>query len=378
MNKMDRKLVRIFTKDTHIPAQVKYQTNLAYSMLLSRNSKATDIKKCNLPRKHFNKKVVLVAAVLTLVLGTTAFASVKRLGLNDFFTKYGKSLPEQSTPLVENEVKQEASKQELVSFRVREAVCDSQSIYVVLEAKPIDAEKYLLLALDVMYNDPVANMGITSEYKETLVDYAKRTNRQMLSVHPSLSDNGTYIMHSADCTTEEDGTVVFILKGDNISNKENLTLTCGTTVYPIDWDGKSGEVTKDSFEFQLTNRSTELVHVYQMDQPTIVKNTGVIVDKIELRETELGIYAELTYHLASDATEEMIKQAKDSLCFEFLDEEGNVWKHGLSGTGGFEETSDGVFVQKSDFSLKELPTSITVRAYDIYTKERFGEVTLHK
>ncbi len=378
LNNRDRKYIHIFSQDTQVPMQVKKQANMAYS-LIKTNKATADITELSPKNYHYKKRVVLFAAILTLVIGTSAYASIKHWGLNDFFAKSGKELTEQASTLIDKNVVQENIESTLVNFKVREAICDNETISVVLEAKPVASDKYLLLALDASYKDPVSNMGIEAKDGETIVEYARETNREMLSVNPSLRNNGEYLPCSADYTTEEDGTVVFILKVANTNKAENITLTCNTVVYPIDLNGNMGETIKDSFDFQLYNKSTEVINMYQMSNPTTVEDAGVIVDKIEISSTELGLYTELTFHIAPEASNDMITLANDGLWFEYLEESGdNTWQSGLSGIGSIEEISNGVFVQKNNFSLRDLPDTITVRAFDCWNKTRFGEVTLNK
>ncbi len=377
LNKRDRKYVHIFTQNSEVPMQVKKQADLAYS-LIKTNKVSADLKEYNPTNYHYKKRVLLFAAILTLVIGTTAYASISHWGLNDFFAKSGKELTEQASTLNDKDVVQVNTENALVNFKVREAICDNESIYVVLEAKSINSEKFLLLPLDTSYKDPVINMGIEAKDGETIVEYSREANREMLSVNPSLSDNGEYITYSADYTTEEDGTVVFILKGTNTNKAENIMLTCNTVVYSIDLNGNYGESVRDSFDFQLINKSTEVINMYQMSDPTAVEGTGVIVDKVEISQTELGLYTELTFHLAPEASNDMIEIAKDSLWFEYLDDNGIFWENGLSGIGSIEEISEGVYVQKNNFSLQDLPDTITVSAFDYRSKTRFGEVTLSK
>jgi hypothetical protein len=77
--------------------------------------------------------------------------------------------------------------------------------------------------MDACYDDhPTGNMGINAENGETLFEYAAKNYKQMLSVNPHLSNNGENIMFSADFTTEEDGTVVFILKVIILSTLKTL------------------------------------------------------------------------------------------------------------------------------------------------------------
>lgn len=372
MDRNEKKYIEILSKEAEIPGKVKKQANQAYSIILSGLNEKTGAKELSNRKSYHKKRYILLAAAIILSFGTTVFAAARHWGLSDFFARYGNTLPQQAAPLIETVVQQNSNENTLINFKVREAVCDNQRIYVVLEAKPVHPDNYLLIAMDACYDDPAANMGIETKKGETLKDYARETGRQMLYVSPSLSNNGTYILSSADYTTEEDGTVVFILKGDNISATDNLTLTCNTTVNTIDMEGNYGEAVKASFDFQLTNKSSEKSECYQPMSTDTVEDTGVVVDKIEVSKTELGIYTELTYHAVSEGS------VKDGLWFEYLDDNGKVWEHGLAGVGSVEEISDGIYVQKNDFTERELPEAITIRGFDCWEKTRFGSVTLNK
>lgn len=377
MDNYDKLIKQVLSENTVVPIKVKNQVNTAYSKVLSCKENE-NIREFIIMRKKHKKRLILLTAILTLVLGTTALASIKYWGLNDFFAKTGKQLPQQASSLIETNIAQDNVQNDLVHFKVREAICDNKSIYIVIEAKPVNPEKYLLLTMDTRYDDPTTNMGIETKNGETLNNYAKETNRQMLYVNPSLYDKETYLSYSADYTTEEDGTVVYILKSDNVTLSKKLTITCNTIVNTIDSEGNYGEPIKDSFDFQLTNKSTEVVVYYKPDTSDVVNNTGVIVDSIKLSKTELGLYSELTFHIASYATKETLKLIEEALWFEYLDESGNVWDSGLSGIGSINKISDNIFVQKNNFSAQELPGSVTIRGFDCMNKTRLGSVTLKK
>lgn len=378
MKRRESKYIQILSTEAKVPADVQKKADIAYSIIQAKSKEieyAGRFRKANIYNK---KRIALLIAALSLLFASTAFAAIKHMGLADFFAKSGKQLPGQASSMIETNIKQDKTNNNLVSFNVREAICDNQTITAVIEAIPVAPDKYLLIATDTRFDDSVSNMGIETENNVTLVEYAAAENKQLLHVSPSLSYNGTNIMQSVDYTTENDGTVVFIIKGDNILELDNISLTCDITVYPIDYDGNYGEIIKDSFDFILTNKSTQVTANYKPIVAEKVKDTGVIVDKIILKKTELGIYTELTFHLSPDATEDQIALAKSGLWFEYLDDSGNVWESGLSSIGEIEQINESVFVQKNDFMDRMLPDVITVRAYDCWEKTRFGTVTFNK
>ena len=376
MNYFDDKNKKILSEESNIPDVVSIQAKAVFSKILSEEKEKNREKEYITMRKFHKKRFVLLVAAIVMVAGTTAFAAVKTWGLPDFFSRTGNELPNAAEKLVQTDIEQETDDTADVNFKVREAVCDGQKIYVVLEAKPVDTEKYLLLTMDVNSSDSVANLGITTDKYETITEYALENRKEMIYVNAGLSNNGTNIPGSVDFTTEEDGTLVIMYKADNTFNSKNLKITCNTSVSTVDQAGHYGKAVKGAFDFQLTDESSESTVSYNQTEALAV--AGVIVDKIELSKTELGIYTELTFHIAPDATPEQINLAKDGLWFEYLDAGGKRWESGLDGSDTIEKVSDGVYVQKNSFKTKEIPGEITVRGYDCWEKTRFGSITLEK
>ncbi len=378
MNCFDDKYKNIMLEDSNVPDVVRVQAKAVFTKILSEENKKIGEKEFITMRKFHKKRFVLVFATILMIFSTTAFATVRILGLPDFFARTGNELTNEAEKLVQTNIEQEADDIANVDFKVREAVCDQQKIYVVLEAKPVNAERYLLLTMDAYINDPVANLGITTGKSGTIAEYAAENKKEMLYVNAGLSNNGTYIPGSVDFTTEEDGTLVIMYKLDNTFNNKNLKITCDTSVSTVDQAGQYGETIKGSFDFNLTDESSESTVSYNQTEALSVDDTGVIVDKIELSKTELGIYTELTFHLAPNATPEQINLAKDGLWFEYLDAEGNRWEGGLDGSDTIEKMDNGIFVQKNSFITIEVPDKIVVRGFNCWDKTRFGSITLEK
>lgn len=378
MNYYDDKYKKILSEESNIPEVVRSQAKIVFSKIRSEEKNKIAEREYSIMRKSSKKRVVLLVAIIAMVFSTTVYAAVRTWGLPEFFARSGGELPEGAKKLVQTELQQEAQGMAGVEFKVREAVCDKQKIYVVLEAKPANAKKYLLLTMDATSNEPISNLGITTDKEQTIAEFAAENKKEMLYVNASFQNQGTYIPCSADYVTEEDGTLVLMYKMDNTFSDANLKLTCNTSVIAINQAGEFGEEVKDSFDFQLSDKSTESSVSYSQKGTLAVEGTGVVVDKIELSKTEIGIYTELTFHIAKNATPEQISLAGDGLWFEYLDTAGNVWEGGLSGTDTIEMVSDGVYVQKNNFKMKEVPDKITIRGFDCWEKTRFGVITLVK
>lgn len=378
MKYYDDKYKKILSEESTIPEAVSSRTKMVFSRIRSEEKNNIEEREYMIMRKSSKKRFVLLVAIIAMIFSTTVYAAVRTWGLSDFFARSGDELPKEAKELVQTDIEQDAHGMAGVDFKVREAVSDKQKIYVVLEVKPADAKKYLLLTMDSTSNESISNLGITTDKDETIAEYAAENKKDMLYVNASFQNQGTYIPCSADYVTEEDGTLVLMYKMDNTFPDANLKLTCKTSVIPVDPAGEFGEEVKDSFDFQLSDKSTESSVSYSQKGTLAVEGTGVVVDKIELSKTELGIYTELTFHISKSATPEQISLAKDGLWFEYLDSDGNGWESGLNGTDSIEMVSEGVYVQKNNFKMTDIPDKITVRGFDCWEKTKFGVITLEK
>ncbi|MEL7602084.1 MAG: hypothetical protein AAGU77_02920 [Bacillota bacterium] len=328
--------------------------------------------------RHSRLRAILIAACV-LLLATTAYAAAVHFGVVSFFERRGKQFPDNAAGLLETAVPQKTPDNALVTFSVREAVYSAEQFYVVLEARP-KADDFLLLCMDTMPDDPAGNMGIP-DTDATLKELAARQGKTLLHVGAGIFLDERYVMDTADYLTEADGTVVMMLSGIGAGNTGEQQFVCKTSVIPYDAQGEMlmDEEKKDSFPFTLEAPSLPDPITYRQQQPAVVEDTGVTVERVELQATALEIYAELYFQIDPSATAEQRAVASDTLWFEYLDVNGNRLADGVTGIGSIEQMGDDKFVQKTSLAAMEtLPTSITVRAYDFSEKTRFGSVTLNK
>lgn len=329
--------------------------------------------------KHSKRRAVLIAACI-LLLATTAYAAAVRFGVATFFERRGKELPDNAAGMVETAVPQKTPDNALVAFSVREAVYTAEHFYVVLEARPTNPDKYLLLCMDTMPDDSAGNMGIKGT-DATLKELAAQQGKQLLHVGAGIYLGEHFVMDTADFLTETDGTVVMMLSGTGAGDPGTQQFICKTSVIPYDAEGKRlfDEEQENSFPFTLQAPAFTNSAVYRQQQPTVVEGTGVTVERVEWKATALEIYAELYFKIDPSATEEQKALANDRLWFEYLDENGNRLADGVTGVGDIELIGDGEFVQKNSLAAMDtLPASITVRAFDFMEETYFGSVTLQK
>ena len=331
------------------------------------------------PVKRSKLHAVLIAACL-LLLATTAYAAAVHFGVVSFFERRGKQLPDNAAGMLETAVPQKTPDNALVTFSVREAVYSAEQFYVVLEARPTKADGFLLLCMDAMPDDPAGNMGIP-DTNATLKELAAQQGKKLLHVGAGIFLDEHHVTQTADFLTESDGTVVMMLSGIGPGNAGKQQFTCKTSVIPYDAEGRMlmDDEEKSSFPFTLEAPALNDPIIYRQQQPAAVEGTGVMVERVEWKETALEIYAELYFTIDPSATAEQRALASDTLWFEYLDANGNRLADGITGIGSIEQTEDGGFVQKTSLAAMDtLPAAITVRAYDFSEKTRFGSVTLEK
>ena len=71
---------------------------------------------------------------------------------------------------------------------------------------------------------------------------------------------------------------------------------------------------------------------------------------------------------------------EDGVWFEFLDENGDALSGGVTSSGEVARQEDGSLVQSGSLAAQNgLPESVTLRAYNCWTKERYetNELTLN-
>ena len=329
--------------------------------------------------KRSKLRAVLIAACI-LLLATTAYAAAVHFGVVSFFERRGKQLPDNAAGMVETTVPQKTPDNALITFSVREAVYSAEQFYVVVEARPVNPDQYLLLCMDAMPDDPAGNMGIP-DTDATLKELAAQQGKTLLQVGAGIFLGERYVMDTADYLTEADGTVVMMLSGKGAGNEGKQQFTCKTSVIPYDAEARPliDNEKKNSFPFTLEAPALNDPVLYRQQQPAVVEGAGVTVERVEWKETPLEIYAELYFKIDPSATVEQKAVASDSLWFEYLDANGNRLADGVTGIGSIEQVGDGEFVQKTSLAAMEtLPDSITVRAFDCWEKTRFGSITLDK
>ena len=175
-------------------------------------------------------KVAAAAVALSVIIPTGVYAASHYFGISDFFLQSGHKLTADADKLIEKDIPQttekDTSEKMPVTFTVQEALCDSGSVSIVIEAKAKESGKYLLVPGDALETDPLENIGVTGQ--GTIGEYAEKKNLEILHVSTgfqadspfcpdgcsyitkALNDDTMSICVTADRTKEADLNAVMI------------------------------------------------------------------------------------------------------------------------------------------------------------------------
>lgn len=370
MDKLDEKIQSVLNVEADIPDIVNDKARIAFSKIMASNETTENVIKS---KHHYGKKAAAVALIAIMAMGTTTFAAGKYLGLFDYFSEHGQNMPKEATNMINTDVVQDNIEEGIVDFKVREAVCDSHQIYVLIEAKPADPNKYLIVSQDTLEDDPIEDLGIISEIGTTVGEYAASQNKELLYTGVNIQTGADSL--SIDFQLEEDGTGIFIVSSENVIETTEMNLNCITTVLPANSKGTMDDIIRNEFTFTLQDISTAETLIYQPVGNTTMDGTGLAIDKIEFTKTELGLYGKFTYYIADNATETQ-KNDAFNIDFHIYDENGTELKGGIGENSGIIEISEGVYQIKRCYSLAELPENLVLKAHDWNIGEELGTLDL--
>ena len=356
------------------------------------------------PVKRKMRVSAAIAVAACLIISTAAFAAANHWGLFDFLNQ-GQSdsapLPE-AIEILATEPPQEGGTGELADFQLREAVYDGEYAYLVVDVTP--RQELLLIGPSYGLEDPMRLMTGDSANSLTIGEYAEQNDLQMayVTISSALDALGEEFIRSIDCHWEEDGTLVLMLTC-TVSEQEGSafasTLQCSVTPlipaaseedailygyyeenadepayastgYAMDEENR--QETELAFTLDDANRHNTLASGQSAEYPSC----GVRVDSVRLTASPMALYYEIHFTVTDEAA---YAATEDGVWFEFLDANGNALPDGATRGAEVQPQTDGSLVQSGSLATqKELPGSVTPRAYNCWTQERYEnhELTL--
>ena len=337
---MDDKLFDIFSEETEVPECVLRRVDETLEMIensaesdrgyqkeekTGKVINGTDRRGKIGTRKNWKRSLILTFAAV-MAFGATVFAAEKYIGISGFFQEAGNKMPEEAKGLIEKDPVQQEDGDSILTYTVKEALCDKNSVQVVVEVTAKERGKYLLAGQDAMNEDPVRNLGIESD--KTIGEYAAEKGLIIVKVGASFDFDSDLGIETAvgDYRNLEDDVVDFYSSAVKTNESKNLTVSCiGTAA------GK------------------------------------VKILSADIEESEVGDY--VTIHC-------IFLEECDSISLDVMDLNGNLWQ--LSDLGGGSEVAEvgkEATFQRS-YQKTDLADEIGIRGYDYETNTTYEPVKM--
>lgn len=322
----------------------------------------------NLPEKnrrvkHYTGRWAAAAAVMALVLlGTTTYAATRYFGLLDFMEQTGESVPEKAQELITKDIeqKEEAVTQDSVAnYTVKEAMCDSETIYIVLEAKATEQGKYFFVPEDAMEEDLVSNWGVDSSMSVT--EYAQSKGLTPIRIGGGImnSEELGIASSSMNFLAVSDDVMDIMIESGKTQDGKTLDVVCQGTACELNADFDS--VMRREIKFTLTDMSSseKLCYVPEISD---IPGTEARLEKVEVIQTDVGTYLEIIYYEDdSDFT--------SGLSFRLPGEMDEGFK-----SGNTESIGEGKWKSTLAYGKVDFGDSLSLEAYDCYEKTVFGTI----
>lgn len=329
--------------------------------------------------KKINLRWTIVIAIACILLVSTALAAtLKPWGILNMRYRYenGKVLQE-AAEIVQHDAPQTGGQGKMATFSVREAVYDGTQVYVVVEVLPTDSEMFLT-GTDAWPIENIRIMGpLFEDMDMTIAQYALQNNQSVY--HTGLGfdmehSNGT----SLDYLLEEDGTLVYMMSGEYVSDEEELQVKINCYLDPLlDQEGNDiSDIQPQEHEtIHVTLKNTKASETVSTTEPIIFEQCGIRVDKVTLTRSPMAIYTEVAYTIIDEETYNALENFWEHgfLGFAFIDESGEYLP--IGGTGGGIESVEGSttsFIETGSLQAAEtLPSEIILVARNYWEKNRY-------
>ena len=318
------------------------------------------------------KAAALVIGSVTL-LGTGVYAAEKYFGILDFLGgNENVEMPVEAedliVPVPEEEQKVEKIPDGMpLDYTIKEAMCDSDSIYVVLEAKAKETGKFFLVPEDAMAEDPVSGWGIDSDMSAE--EYAASKNLEIKHVNAGIVNTEELGIASSAIYFQSVGDDVMdiMIESGKTEKEKTLDVLC-TGIF---WDEtmvSMEDILRTEIRFTLTDISNSIQTAYAPAGAAKIPGTDAMIERAEVTQTELGTYLEIFYR---DDSEDWSAIP----CFRLAGDKAGA-DHRIRMGSGMEPLQDGTYLWKLSLEKTEFGDSIELEAYDEETKEVYGTLEL--
>lgn len=315
-------------------------------------------------------KAAAAAIALAVTVPTGVYAATHYFDMNEFFSKTGHTLSEDANKLIETKIpqtqKKDITEEMPVEFTAQEALCDSGSVSLIIEAKAKTSGKYLLAYKDCLETDPVSNLGIDG--KGTIKEYAEEKGLEILYLGTNFAQDSPFSpgVCSIDYKLAADDVMEIGITGERNADQKDLNVIMLNTVQTA---VGSDEVLKSTNTFELQDKSSSKTVLYAAKKEMKVKGTSAVVTKVTVEATEVNNYVKV-YFTNPNATDE------DGLTFRIKDsKDAKEW----NGGGGYvEDLGDGNYCQHLKYDAGKLPENCILEVFDCWEKNVYGQFEISK
>ena len=319
-------------------------------------------------------KAAALVLVSVTILGTGVYAAERHFGILDFLRGNGNESaipPVEAEELIVPVTEKEQEKTEItegmpVDYTVKEAMCDSDSIYVVLEARAKE-EGLFLVPEDAMAEDFVSDWGMDDDMSAG--EYAASKNLKMMHVNAGIQNTdelGIAVSTIYFQSVDDDVMDIMIECGKTVK-EQTLDVVC-TGILRDETMVNMDDIMRTKIRFTLTDISDAAATAYVPAGTSEIPGTGAVIEKAEVIQTKLGTYLEILYR---DDNKDFYAGPSFRLAGDTVGQE-----HRIRMPSGTEILKDGEYFWRLSLEKTEFGESIMLEAYDGETKEVYGTFEL--
>ena len=320
-------------------------------------------------------KAAALIFVSVALLGTGAYAAEKYFGILDFMRGSGNTdavLPAEAEELIVPVAEEEQQKTEITEgmaadYTVKEAMCDSESIYVVLEARAKERGRYFFVPEDAIAEDPVRDWGIDSDLSAG--EYAASRNLEIMHVNGAIrnTDELGIAVSTIYFQWVEDDVMDIMIECGKTVREQTLDVVCTGILWNESMTDME-DILRTEIRFTLTDISNAEAIAYAPADTAEIPGGSAVIERAEVIQTKLGTYLEIIYR---DNAENFGGHA-----FRLAND--NAQEYRIRMASGTELLGSGEYLWKECLEKREFGDSIVLEVYDVETKEVYGTFELVK
>lgn len=302
-----------------------------------------------------------VAAVLAIVLPMTVFGAAKSLGLIERLSQSGLQDTQTAQELSFNIAEKTSYRNSYAEYTFMEAVCDSNTLYLSAEIKPLD-DSTLLVPQFVTEDEAVSDLQIEGVAQGTVGEYAASLGKTLVYTDIGYRNGDEHLDGSVDFRCSADGTLYYFYSTTNTFGTSQIDLSCTGLAYT------AGMSVADRVEFkvELFDKSHTTEKVYTVFDEKAADETGIHISNLILQETELGLYATIKFTIDDP------EAWRDCLSFKLQDASGAELASMPGISLGITENGDGTYSAALSYQKPNSSDDLRFIMRNYVTGEVFG------